>query len=117
VRPLGIFINDANPNPYENAPGLGSRRLAYYPSGTYGVRVFETQVQVAGGGASVGDPLVYTTGDALYASINGFLTNRPDDGYEANVPGQDASHCTYMGTLLQAPDGSFNEMLVFDNPY
>jgi hypothetical protein len=118
IRPLGIFINDYLGNPYENAPGVASNRLAYHSAGTYGIRLWETQVQVTADGATVGDDLVYTTGDALYASVNGLMTNRFQDAYQYQVPGQDdIGFCTFMGTVLQAPDGSWNEMLVFDNPY
>lgn len=118
LRPLGIFIDDYLGNPYENQPGAASQRVAYYPSGTFGVRLWETQAQTTHGGALVGDPLTYTSGDILYASVNGLLTNRFEDAYQYNVAGQnDVSFCTVMGNVTQAPDGSFNEMLVFDNPY
>lgn len=118
LKPLGTFINDFLGNPYENAPGEASQRMAYYNAGTFGTRLWETQVQVTGGGATLGDDLVYTTGDYLYASVNGLLTNRYQDAYQYNVAGQnDIGFVTQMGTVTQAPDGSFNEMLVFDNPY
>lgn len=119
LKPLGIFINDANGNPYENAPGLASRRLAYYPAGTFGVRIWETQVLFTDGGATAGDPLTYTTGDYLYASANGLLTNRYQDAYQYRVVGQnDLGFVTLLGTLTQAPtSGVGGDLLVFDNPY
>jgi hypothetical protein len=46
------------------------------------------------------------------------MTNRFRDAYQYQVPGQnDEGFCTLMGTVVQAPDGTFNEMLVYDNPY
>lgn len=118
LKPLGLFFNDFNGNPYENAPGVASQRMSYHASGTFGVRIWETQVQVTGGGATLGDPLTYETGDFLYASVNGLLTNRFQDSYQYNVSGQnDIGFVTQMGTVLQAPDGSVGEMLVFENPF
>lgn len=118
LKPLGTVINDYLGNPFENAPNVAAQRLPYYPAGSLGVRLWETQVQVTGGGATIGDDIVYSTGDFLYASVNGLLTNRYQDAYQYNVAGQnDIGFCTSMGTVTQAPDGSISEMLVFDNPY
>ncbi len=118
LKPLGLFINDAVGQPYENAPGEASGKLAYHSSGTFGARLWETQVLITQDGGTAGDPLTYTAGDYLFASVNGLLTNRYQDAYQYNVSGQnDIGFCTNMGTVTQAPFGSGARLLVFDTPY
>lgn len=80
VKPLGVFINNAVGNAFENQPGLASGKGPYVSAqGTYGNRLFETQVLDAtsvGGGVSTGDPIGYVTGVDLIASRNGYLMPR-----------------------------------------
>lgn len=67
--PLGIFINSANGNSFENTPGTASGKGPYVSSqGTYGNSLFETYDNAAAA-------ITYAVGDHLIASINGYLTN------------------------------------------
>lgn len=108
IRPLGIYLNDAVGNAYENTPGVASGRGTYVcGSGTcLGVTVYET-AQLQGGGA--GTALVYAAGDLLYASANGLLTNRAADSYET----LQGATPTIMGIVKAAPDAN-TPMLVLD---
>jgi len=77
-RPLGLFINTATGNPYENLPGVASGVGPYVSGmGTYGSSLYETAL-IAGGGdplIDTGDSILtsYITGNELIASRNGFL--------------------------------------------
>jgi hypothetical protein len=114
ARPLGLFINDAVGQLYENRPGLASGKLAYYHEGTFGSRIWETQVLITADGGTAGDPLTYEGGDILYASANGLLTNRYQDAYQYNVTGQDdIGFVTALGIVLQSPS-TVNDLLVYD---
>lgn len=75
VLPLGLFINDANGNAFENTPGIASGKGPYMSSqGTYSSALFETQViEGAAGAIAQGTDLVYTSGVELVASVNGLL--------------------------------------------
>lgn len=108
IRPLGIFLNDAVGNAYENTPGVASGRGTYVcGSGTcIGVTLYETE-HLQGG--SAGTDLVYAAGDLLYASANGLLTNRSADAYET-LQGATA---TIMGVVKAAPDAN-TPMLILD---
>lgn len=69
VQELGVFINTAVGNAYENTPGPASGKGPYVSGqGTYANSLYET---LDNGLAA----LTYTTGDMLYASLNGYLTN------------------------------------------
>lgn len=109
-KPLGLFLNDAIGNAFENTPGVASGRGSYCSGqGAVGVSLWETQQQV-GGSAD----LTYTAGDSLYASVNGLLTNRIEDAYQYNVVGQnDPDFVTLMGIVRVAPDAD-NSLLVLD---
>ena len=109
IRPLGIFINDALGNAYENTPGVASGRGPYVcgTGSVVGVSLYETKQQVGGSTA-----LTYSSGDLLYASVNGLLTNRYQDAYEYNVATTKAD-CTVMGVVKVAPDAN-NSLLVLD---
>jgi hypothetical protein len=104
VMPLGIFLNDALGNPFENTPGVASGRGPYISgSGScLGVSVYETKSLVAVGNADIS----YAVGDKLYASQNGLLTKVAADAYEASNP-------TLMGIVKIAPDAN-SAVLVFD---
>lgn len=109
-KPLGLFINDAIGNAFENTPGVASGRGPYVCGlATVGVTLWETQQQIGGAGA-----LTYTAGDFLYASVNGLLTNLIQDAYQWNVGGQsDPDFVTIMGVVRVAPDAD-NSLMVLD---
>lgn len=107
-KPLGLFLNDALGNPFENTPGPASGRGPYVCGhATVGVSLWETQIQV---GASTA--LTYAAGDRLYASVNGLLTNRHQDSYEWQVTA-DLDNVTIMGVVKVAPDAN-NTLMVVD---
>lgn len=110
VKPLGIFINDAIGNAYENKPAIASNEGPYYcgVGTTLGVTLWETQILLGG---SAGTALTYAPGDKLYASANGLLTNVSADAYEYNVSGNPAP--TVVGIVRIAPDAN-NSLLVAD---
>jgi hypothetical protein len=104
-RPLGIFINDANGNAFENTPGVASGRGSYFCGlGTYGVSIWETEDLT--GGAT----LTYAVGDRLAASLNGYLTNLIEAD---NLVENSATAFTLLGIVKVAPDAD-NSLLVFD---
>lgn len=108
-RPLGIFINDALGQPFQNTPGPASGKGPYVNmQGTYGGRLFETTQQTTTGGGSVGDALTtYATGQLLYCSVNGLLTNRSDDSIEVDAGGS----AKEMAIVIAAPTSSFPELI------
>lgn len=108
--PLGIFINDALGNPFENTPGVASGRGPYVCGmATVGLTIYETQRQIGGSTA-----LTYAVGDKVYASVNGLITKRLEDAYQYNVAGQaDPDFVTIMGVVKVAPDAN-NSLLVID---
>jgi len=109
VRPLGLFLNDALGNAFENTPGVASGKGPYvHGTGTcVGVNLYETQQQV---GASTA--LTWAVGDKAYASVNGLLTNRVQDAYEYYLAGS-ATDVTLMGIVKAIPDAT-NPWLVLD---
>jgi len=129
-RPLGLFINSANGNAYENIPGVASGLGPYVCAmGTYGDALYETAMI---GDAVAGDPpagtaIVYVSGQRLISSRNGFLLPRTqldlagaaiistDDvtvAAESFVAAVDNSS-TILGVLKMPPDATQTE-LVFD---
>lgn len=112
VRPLGLFINDAVGNAWENTPGVASGNGPYIcgSGSTVGVKLYETQ-HLQGG--SAGTALTYAVGDRLYASANGLLTNRIADAYERLVTGASDASVTLMGIVKMVPDAT-NAWLVLD---
>lgn len=89
IQPLGILINDAIGNAFENTPGPASGRAPYIcgNGSCVGVSIYETKVQLGGG---AGTAITFLPGDKLYASVNGLLTNVLADSYENNVAGAPA---------------------------
>jgi len=121
TRPLGLFINDAIGNSYENLPGVGSGKGPHLRGGACGLKIYETQQQTTVGGGLVGDDLTYAVGDRLYASVNGYITNRWQDTYEYQwittaATGSGAAGAalepdvTRLGVLLSPPDAASAEM-------
>jgi hypothetical protein len=111
VKPLGIFINDALGNAFENTPGVASGRGPYVcgNGSVVGVSIYETKSQI-----TPGSTITYANGDAVYASVNGLLTNILVDAYEYNVSGQnDIKFVTRIGVVKVAPDAN-SSLLVID---
>ena len=113
---LGIFINSANGNSFENTPGTASGKGPYVSGqGTYANSLYET-FDIATTGA-----LTYSVGDALVASYNGYLTNvtAANNAHERqNAAGFDgvaepAAANTLIGVLKMPPDATQTE-LVYD---
>jgi hypothetical protein len=103
TRPLGLFINDALGNLNENAPAIGSGKCPYLRGGSCGDKIYETQVQTTTGGGTVGANLAYPIGCFLYASVNGLLTSRWQDSYEAQWINVAASGSGTAGAAIE-PD-------------
>ena len=77
IQPLGVFVNTAVGNAFENQPGPASGKNTYVSAqGTYANQLFETQAIAGAGAVGVGDDLLYTTGQQLVASRNGYLMMR-----------------------------------------
>ena len=116
-RPVGLFINDAVGNAFENTPGVASGKAPYIRGGTVGVKIYETHGYLYDG---TDEELVYRAGDKLYASINGLLTKEYRDSYEyayfdvtgEGVPDSNASECTVVGIVLAAPSSTHSELFV-----
>jgi hypothetical protein len=111
--PLGIYLNDALGNPFENTPGVASGRGTYVcgNGSCVGVSIYETKVQLGGG---AGAPITYHNGEKLWASVNGYLTNVLADAYEYNVAGQGSiQYVTLIGVVKVAPDSN-SSLLVLD---
>lgn len=126
VKPVGLFLNNAVGNPYENTPGPASGIGPYTSAmGTHASQLFETQALAAStGGATLaqGADLTYTTGQWLIASRNGFLmpsidgsdgvTSLDNAGNASQVAnGQTVS--TQIGLLKMPADAEQSE-IVFD---
>jgi hypothetical protein len=116
VRTLGIFINTANGNSYENTPGTSSGKGPYVSAqGCYANNLFESK-NLASAAA-----LTYTTGEALVGSLNGYLTNvtAENNSHERNESSglnafgaADAAN-TIIGILKMPADATQDE-LVYD---
>jgi len=77
IQPLGCFVNTAVGNAFENQPGPASGKNTYMSTGgTYANQLFETQAIAASGAIAAGDDLIYTAGQELVASRNGYLMMR-----------------------------------------
>ena len=109
LKPLGIFLNDAIGNAFENTPGVASGRGPYVcgNGSTVADSIYETKIQIGG---SAGTALTYAAGNTLYASVNGLITNLLADAYEQNAS---AGTATIMGIVKVAPDAN-SSLLVFD---
>lgn len=125
-QPLGLFINSAAGNAFENQPAAASGKGPYVSAmGTYASQLFESQALVTNGALTIGDDLTYITGVPLIASINGYLMPARAWSGAANV-NQDlvtialqsaivnvASSSTTIGILKMPADSVQNE-IVFD---
>lgn len=105
VKPLGLFINDANGNAYENLPGVASGRGPYFcGQGMFGLSVYETK------NLNTGADLTWAPGDLVYASRNGLLTNVADNNNTQEMQ-SGLTAATVMGVVVIAPDAD-NSLLV-----
>jgi hypothetical protein len=100
VRALGVFINTAAGNDFENQPAVASDKGPYVSGqGTYGNSLYETSsVALAA--------ITYSAGNLLYAGANGYLTNDAADAYNAAAP-------TIMG-VLKMPADTVQPEIVYD---
>ena len=115
--PLGIFLNDAIGNAFENTPGVASGRGPYVSGvgGTVGNSLYETKVQISQNSLTAGAAITYAAGNRLYVSINGLITNAPSDAYEQNTSGSYSATktTTIVGVVKVAPDAN-SSLLVYD---
>jgi hypothetical protein len=89
-RPLGLFINNAAGNPFENTPAVASEKGPFvHCLGACQVDVYETHDDDGEGAA-----LEYEAGDLLYSSANGLLTKESSVGQAA------------VGVVVKAPSAS-----------
>lgn len=129
-RPLGVFINSANGNAYENLPGQASGKGPYVSGqGTYGNQLFETALIANTGDAAhsaAGAAIVYRVGQELMASRNGYLMPTAVIGSDGNIDSCDVvamsaesfvqnadSSATVLGVVKMPPDAVQNE-IVYD---
>jgi hypothetical protein len=113
VRVLGIFINNASGNAFENQPGVASNRGPYVSAqGSYGNKLRETQQLTAGNNAGAGNDLTYAVGDSLVASLNGYLTNSAQTTDHHDVA-HGVATTTEIAILKIVPDSDSDE-LVYD---
>lgn len=125
VRALGCFINSAAGNAYENLPAAASGKGPYVSGmGTYGSRLYETQMLVLASGVAAGTDLTYVAGMSLVASQNGYLMPSVVFNGVALVPvdaggafntleGVNGAAVTTVGILKMVPDSVQTE-IVFD---
>lgn len=103
ARVLGLFIADAAGVAFENLPAVASQMASYYADGgTYASALWETF------DLNTGAALVYTSGDELWASKNGLITNAGDDANNY----EQGSRRTLVGLVKFAPEPA-NPFLVF----
>jgi hypothetical protein len=123
IRPLGLFINTAVGNSFENTPGPASGKGPYVSSqGTYASQLFETQALAAVGAYAQGADMTYTTGMELAASDNGYLAPRVDSaGADMSTTADfflEATNSAVSGTttigVLKMPSDSEQAEIVFD---
>lgn len=126
VRPLGVFLNNANGRPFENLPAQASGKGPYVSAqGTYANALFETQALATDGGdIAEGADLTYIVGAELIASRNGYLMPRTTldaagaiSTLDISVISAEVEHglsaSTTIGILKMPADSTQNE-LVYD---
>jgi len=120
--PLGMFINTAVGNSFENQPGVASGKGPYVSGqGTYASQLFETQAAATTGAYTIGDDLTYTAGMGLMASRNGYLVPTHDSAVAAlNTTAAWSSEVTNSRAaattlaILKMPSDSDQAEIVFD---
>tara|TARA_B100000963_G_scaffold295597_1_gene266593 strand:- start:831 stop:1433 length:603 start_codon:yes stop_codon:yes gene_type:complete len=108
---LGVFINNANGNAFENTPGVASDKGPYVSAqGTYANALFETfDVSDASGATAC----TYTAGDKLAASLNGFICSVDGQG-SLGTTGLLADGDYVTIGILKMPADSVQGELVYD---
>ena len=93
-RPLGVFVNSAAGNAFENTPGVASGVGPYVcGGGVYGNSLFETHmIDELDATLTDGDAITYVLGQSLVASRNGFLMPQIIEG-----SGGALFHCDLFG--------------------
>lgn len=105
-RPLGVFVNTAVGNAFENQPGVASGKNTYVSAqGTYANSLYETQNLTSAAA------LTYGVGDILFASCNGFLTNLAADEYTQQLP---AGAEQWVVGILKMPADAVQPEIVYD---
>ena len=108
-RPLGIFINNASGNAFENTPAVASNRGPYVSSqGTYGNSLYETK------NLGTNADISYTAGESLFASLNGFLTNIDDQGNAIQSETATADNSSDLIAVVKITPDSTSDELVYD---
>jgi len=125
-KALGIFINTAVGNAYENTPGVASGRGPYMSQmGTYGNQLYETALIGSAGDPAAGAAITYFTGVGLIASRNGYLTPQAQlDAAALNIVSCDlkaiSAECfvqdaddvaTLLGIVKMPPDATQSEVV------
>lgn len=127
VRPVGLFINNAAGNAFENQPAAASGKGPYVSSmGSYASQLFETEsIGTNGAGILAGASLNYIIGQELVASRNGYLMPRRAlntalaavESLDVAAITAEVEHglaaSTTIGILLMPADATQNE-IVFD---
>ena len=106
VRPLGLFVNDAVGNAFENTAAVASGKLAVLRGGSVGVKLYETKK------LSDGEDPNWAAGQYVYASKNGLLTNQIADSLEKSAYDVADDQVTKMGVVVAAPDTTSAELFV-----
>jgi len=122
TKPVGLFINNAVGNAYENTPGPASGLGPYVSAmGTYASQLYETQAPAAAGAYLAAADLVYTSGMGLMASRNGYLIPSQDSaGANLATTASFSSERTNGATsatiiaILRMPADSTQPEIVFD---
>ena len=128
-RALGLFINSATGNDYENTPAVASGVCPYVCAmGTHASALYETNLiaQVQAVQAIVGAAITYRVGNLLISSRNGFIMPTEVIGldgvrYNADIATVSAesfvqnaaSSATRLGVVKMPPDAVQTEV-VFD---
>lgn len=106
VVELGVFINTAVGNAYENTPGPASGKGPYVSGqGTYANSLYETSNTAAA--------VTYTTGDSLVASINGYLISSSATSGSVNGDYFNGANAVLMG-ILKMPADAVQAEIVYD---
>lgn len=122
TKPVGLFINNAVGNAYENTPGPASGLGPYVSAmGTYASQLFETQAPSTAGGYTAADDITYTSGMGLMASRNGYLipsqgsagANLATTAAWSSEVTNGASSATIIA-ILRMPADSTQPEIVFD---
>jgi len=94
-KAVGIAVNNALGNPFESSSALASNVVVYaHGSGTV-IQTSYYETYAVDGTTSI----TYTSGDKMYASQNGLLTNQ--GGLDGTVA---LANATQIGILLLTPD-------------